>query len=51
MEEDSYIRVRGGENATLEELNTLQDEIAQLVGGNIYKKAKTVFRNMKQITK
>lgn len=32
-EEDSYICVRSREDATLEELNTLQDEIAQLVGG------------------
>ena len=32
-EEDSYICVRGREDATLEELNTLQDEIAQLVDG------------------
>lgn len=30
-EEDSYICVRGRENVTLEELNTLQDEVAQLV--------------------
>lgn len=29
-EEDSYICVRGGENMTLEELNTLQDKIEQL---------------------
>ncbi len=33
MEEDSYICVRGKEDATLEELNTLQDEIAQLADG------------------
>ncbi len=32
-EEDSYICVRGKEDVTLEELNTIQDEIAQLVGG------------------
>ncbi len=32
-EEDSYICVKGRENVTLEELNTLQDEIEQLVGG------------------
>ncbi len=32
-EEDSYVCVRGRENATLEELNTIQDEIAQLVDG------------------
>ncbi len=33
MEKDSYICVRGKEDATLEELNILQDEIARLVGG------------------
>lgn len=32
-EEDSYICVRGRENATLEELNILQEEITQLVDG------------------
>ncbi len=32
-EEDSYIRVLGGENASLEELNMLQDEICQILGG------------------
>lgn len=32
-EEESYICVRGRENVTLEELNTLQDEIEQLVSG------------------
>ena len=33
MEADSYICVRGRKDVTLEELNALQDEIAQLVGG------------------
>ncbi len=33
MEEDTYICVRGRENASLEELNQLQDEIGQLVSG------------------
>ncbi len=33
MEEDSYICVRGKDDATLEELNTIQDEIAHLVDG------------------
>ena len=33
MEEDSYLCVRGMEDASLEELNWLQDEIAGLVGG------------------
>ncbi len=33
MEEDSYICVRGRDDVTLEELNTIQDKIAQLVGG------------------
>ncbi len=33
MEEDSYICVRGKEDATLEKLNTLQDEISQLADG------------------
>ena len=32
-EKDSYICVRGRENVTLEELNTLQDEMKQLVSG------------------
>ena len=33
MEEGSYICVRGKDGATLEELNMIQDEIAQLVDG------------------
>ena len=33
IEEDSYICVRGKDDATLEELNTIQDEIAHLVDG------------------
>ncbi len=33
MEEDTYICVRGRENASLEELNQLQDEIGRLVSG------------------
>ncbi len=33
MEENSYIRILGKENASLEELNMLQDEIGQTVGG------------------
>ncbi len=33
MEEDSYICVRGRDDVTLEELNTIQDKIAQLVEG------------------
>ena len=33
MEADSYICVRGRNGVTLEELNTIQDKIAQLVGG------------------
>ncbi len=33
MEEDSYIRVLCGENASLEELNMLQDEIRQILSG------------------
>ena len=33
-EEDSYIRILGNENASLEELNTLQDEIRRILGGN-----------------
>lgn len=33
MEEDSYICVRGRDDATLEELNTIQEKIAQLVNG------------------
>ncbi len=33
MKKDSYIRVLGGENASLEELNMLQDKIAQVLGG------------------
>lgn len=33
MEADSYICVRGKDGVTLEELNTIQDKIAQLVGG------------------
>ncbi len=33
MEKDSYICIKGRENVTLEELSTLQNEIAQLTGG------------------
>ena len=33
IEEDSYICVRGKDDATLEELNTIQDKISQLVDG------------------
>ena len=33
MEEDSYICIRSGENAALDELNTLQNQIALLIGG------------------
>lgn len=33
LEEDSYIRVLGGEDASLAELNLIQDEIEQAVGG------------------
>ena len=33
MEEDSYLCVLGGENATLEELDRLQDGIGRLLGG------------------
>ena len=33
LEEDSCICVRGRDDVTLEELNTIQDKIAQLVGG------------------
>lgn len=33
VEEDSYIRVLGKENASLEELNRLQDEICQILSG------------------
>ena len=32
-EEDSYICIRGKDDATLEELNTLQNEIAKLIDG------------------
>ncbi len=32
VEEDTYIRVLGGENVTLEELNELQSEISRLIG-------------------
>lgn len=31
--EDTYIRILAGENVTLEELNTLQEKINQLIGG------------------
>ncbi len=33
MEEDSYICIRGRDDVTLEELNTIQEKIAQLAGG------------------
>ncbi|MDE7007287.1 MAG: ABC transporter permease, partial [Lachnospiraceae bacterium] len=33
MEDKSYIRILGGENASLEELNTLQDEVSRMVSG------------------
>ena len=33
VEEDSYIRIQGKENASLEELNRLQDEICQILSG------------------
>lgn len=33
MEDRSYIRILGGENASLEELNMLQDEISRTVSG------------------
>lgn len=32
-EEDSYIRILGKENASLEELNMLQDELGRILGG------------------
>ena len=32
-EEDSYIRIQGKENASLEELNMLQDELGQILSG------------------
>lgn len=32
-EEDTYIRILSGENASLEELNMLQDETCQVIGG------------------
>ena len=33
VEEDSYIRIQGKENASLEELNMLQDELGQILSG------------------